>query len=322
MIRSFYHHGAEQPASELTLEQMRAALADAGGLLWVDLTDPSPEETRKVLGDVFRFSTPQVEACVSEPSMRGVVDFGGHFLVAVHGASGNPPQQPVTTFATHCYVGRNFVVTYHTKPVPALERLAERVMEDELLMSQGAPRFACTLLHQIVGEMEQLLNVLSAAEAGLEVEVLTAPRADTLPRLLQLHRDVLKVEQALQLDASVLHELASRKLPNVSTDQQLHLRQLSERVRELLHSAARLRELGHCVLDGYHLVAVQELKRVLKRASAVGITLLAVLIAVSMGIAGLPEAMRGSLAEVVALLFPGLTVAVLLALLFHLRGWL
>lgn len=322
MIRSFYHHGAEQPASDLTPDQMRAALADAGGVLWVDLSDPSPEETRKILRNVFRFPSSTVEACVNGQRMYGVVDFGTHFGVTVHGASGEPPQQPVITHELHCYVGPNFVVTHHTKPAPVLERLAERVMQDEQLMSQGAHGFAYTLLRQIVEDTERLLNVLSAAEAGLEVEILTTPRADTLRRLLQLHRDVLRMEQVLRLNARVLNQLASQELPNVGAAQRLPLYQLSEHTRELFHTATYLRELGRSMVEVYQLVAVQELNRFLKRAGAVGLTLFAVLITIGLGLTGLSEAARLPFTGSVFTLGASIAVAVLLALLFRLRGWL
>jgi len=319
MIRSFYHHGAEQPASDLTPEQMRAALADAGGVLWVDLSNASPEETRKILGNVFGFPAHSVEACASGQRIRGAMDFGEHLLVTVHSTSGDPPKQPVTTCEIHCYVGRNFVVTHHTKPAPSLDRLAERVMEDEQLMSQGAYQLVCTYLHQVLEETEQLLNVLSAAEAGLEVEILTAPRADTLRRLLQLHRDVLKLEQVLQLNASALNQLASQELPNIGAEQRLQLRQLLERNGELLHTAAYLRELGRGMVDAYHLVAIQELNRFLRRTGAVNIILLAILIAIGVGIAVFPERASSPLTSTSTFLVASAVVVISLALLFHSR---
>ena len=321
MIRSFYHHGAEQPAHDLTLEQMRAALADAGGVLWVDLANPAPEEAHNVLEGVFRFPAPDVTASADGRRMPEGAP-GEHLLVKLYSLSGDPPHQAVSACEVRCYVGRNFVVTHHLKPVPALDRLTERVMQDEQLLSQGAYGFACTLLQEILEEAERLLNVLSAAEAGLEVEILTAPQTSTLRRLLQLHRDVLRMEQALQRNTASLHRLASQELPNVAAAQQLRLRQLLEFGRELLGTATYLRELGRGTLDAYHLVALQDLNRFLKRVSAVSIILLAALFTIALGLAGVRDVAGLPFTGASVALLASVVVAILLVLLFHLRGWL
>lgn len=322
MIRSFYHHGAEQPATDLTPEQMRAALADAGGVLWVDLQDPSPAEARRVLSEVFGFHPLSVEAGLDSRRPAGLVNFGGYLFVALHALAGNPPEEAMTIRQVDCYLGPNFVVTHHAEPVAVLDRVAERVMRDEEVMSRGAGLLAYEFLSAVGKDYEQLLGVLSAAEAGLEVEILAAPRLKTLQRLLRLRREVLKLRRVLQFHASTLERLASEELPPISEEQRIYFRELFETAQRLVRTVEYLHDLNRAVADACLLMELHATNRSLKRAGALSAILLAILAVIGLEVAGLPDGLGLMVSPVI--LLPGsiVVVAAVLALIFYARGWL
>jgi magnesium transporter len=322
MIRSFYHHGAEQPATDLTPEQMRAALADAGGVLWVDLQAPSPTEAHKVLDEVFGFHPLSVGAGLDGRRPAGLVNFGKYLCIALHTFAGDPPEEAMTVRQVDCYLGPNFVVTHHMEPVAFLDRVAEQVVRDEEVMSRGAGLLAYELLSAVGEEYEQLLSVLSAAEAGLEVEILAAPRLKTLQRLLRLRREVLKLRRVLRLYAATVERLASEELPPIPAEQRIYFRELSEAARRLVHTVEYLRELNRALAEASLLVEIHAANRSLKRVGAWGVILLAVLAVIGLELAGLPEALGLAVPPVPLLLGSVVAVTVVLALIFYARGWL
>lgn len=242
--------------------------------------------------------------------------------MTLHIADGSPSDQGVTIRQVSCYVGSNFLVTHHRRPVPLLDRLAERVMQDEHTMDRGAILLTYELLTAAGEDYDQLLNVLLAAEAGLEVETLAAPRPDTLHRLLRLRRNTLKLRRALQFHASTLDRLASEGLRLIPGEHRIYFQELSGRGWYLVRTAEYLYELiGGAV--GMHLVtAVHETNRSLKRIGALGIMFLAAVTIVGLGVIGLPSALSIPMPAMSVTLGSILVVGAVLAVVFYVRGWL
>ena len=84
MIRSFYHHGAEVPATGLNPEQMQAALADAGGVLWVDMLDTPPEEAEESLRRAFGCHPLTIDDCLEGGRRQRLDNYGAYIFLFSH----------------------------------------------------------------------------------------------------------------------------------------------------------------------------------------------------------------------------------------------
>jgi Mg2+ and Co2+ transporter CorA len=89
MIRALLHH-ADGRLSEPGAAELPAALAEPGGLLWLDLAAEPPEVCEPILRDTFAFHPLAVEDALAESTAQA----GRLELLPVRGAAFRSRQQP------------------------------------------------------------------------------------------------------------------------------------------------------------------------------------------------------------------------------------
>src|SRR5215216_1529212 len=86
-IRLFYRDGAGAIHFDWPLDQIRTALDDEKGTIWVDIEDEKPcveHEAERLLSDVFRFHPLAVEDAIKETHVPKVDDWGEYLYIVFH----------------------------------------------------------------------------------------------------------------------------------------------------------------------------------------------------------------------------------------------
>ncbi len=74
MIQSFIFSDGKVVGRDLELEALRLVHGDKGLVLWVNLSNPTPEETKAILEGVFQFHPLAIEDCVAPASLPKIED--------------------------------------------------------------------------------------------------------------------------------------------------------------------------------------------------------------------------------------------------------
>lgn len=69
MIQSFILSDGKIVGRDLEPEALRLVHGDKGLVLWVNLSDPTPEEAKAVLEGVFHFHPLAIEDCIAPSSL-------------------------------------------------------------------------------------------------------------------------------------------------------------------------------------------------------------------------------------------------------------
>jgi magnesium transporter len=107
------------------------------------------------------------------------------------------------------FLGRNFLVTYHLKPLKAVSVAAERSLKSNVHIARAPDRVAHTLLDLIVDNYKPALEELALEIAELENEVLEHPGKAALNRLIQIKKEVLHLRQIIGPQREVLARFAA-----------------------------------------------------------------------------------------------------------------
>ena len=75
MIESFVFSEGRPVSHNVEMEALRLARADKGLILWIDLTDPTPEETKAILELLFEFHPLAIEDCVTLSELPKIEDY-------------------------------------------------------------------------------------------------------------------------------------------------------------------------------------------------------------------------------------------------------
>ncbi len=195
---------------------MPTLLNDTNLFLWIDLENPTPEETKFVLEDLFRFHPLSVEDCVmispspkvEEYQPKEEDKFAPYLFMVIHAVDYSRKDGVFATNELNFFLGKNFLVTYHEGPLRSVSLTEERAVKGTMHIARAPDRVAYNLLDAIVDNYKPALEELSLEIAELEHEALQSPTKKTLGRILQVKKEVVHLRQIIGPQREVLARFA------------------------------------------------------------------------------------------------------------------
>ena len=195
---------------------MPTLLSDTNLFLWVDLENPTPEEAKFYLEDIFHFHPLSIEDCVTESPSPKVEEyspkeedrFTPYVFMVIHAVDYSRSDGVFATSELNFFLGRNFLVTYHLKPLKSVAQVAERCLRSNVHIARAPDRVAHTLLDAIVENYKPALDELSLEIADLEERVLREPSRRTLNEILKVKKEVIHLRQIIGPQREVLRRFA------------------------------------------------------------------------------------------------------------------
>jgi magnesium transporter len=218
MIRSFaFTTQGRLHTKDIEMFLMPTLLADTNLFLWVDLEKPTPEETKAVLEDVFHFHPLSIEDCltvspspkVEEYSPKEEDLFTPYLFMVIHAVDYSRQNGQFATSELNFFLGKNFLVTFHEKPLRSISIVEERAIKSTTHIARAPDRVAHTLLDSIVENYKPALDELSLEIAELEQMALQSPGHKTLNRILEVKKEVLHLRQIIGPQREVLARFAA-----------------------------------------------------------------------------------------------------------------
>ena len=195
---------------------MPTLLSDTNLFLWVDLEEPTPQEAKYVLEEVFHFHPLSIEDCVAvspSPKVDEYVPkeedrFAPYLFMVIHAVDYSRKDGVFATRELDFFLGRNFLVTYHTGPVRSVTVAEECALKATTNLARAPDRVAHLLLDSIVENYKPALDELSLEIAELEQEALQHPTTQTLNKILQIKKEVLHLRRIIGPQREVLARFA------------------------------------------------------------------------------------------------------------------
>jgi magnesium transporter len=217
MIRSFaFTTQGKLHSKDIESFLMPTLLADTNLFLWVDLEKPTPEETRRVLEDIFHFHPLSIEDCVAISSSPKVEEyspkdgdlFAPYLFMVIHAVDYSRKDGLFATSELNFFLGKNFLVTFHEVPLKSVQTTEERALKGTMHIARAPDRVAHTLLDGIVENYKPALDELSLEIAELEQRVIENPSPRMLNKIIQVKKEVLHLRQIIGPQREVLSRFA------------------------------------------------------------------------------------------------------------------
>jgi len=251
-----------------------AALAGAPGVLWVDLQGPTEEETQ-VLSRVFRFHPLAIEDCVAETNHPKADNYGDYVYLVVHGVRPSNERGRIDVEEVDFFLGRSYVVTYHTAAVRAIDEVRRRCTE-----VQGEMRAADMLLHAMLDRMVDSYVVKMEALDG-EVDQLEhrlfrrhiAGRA-VLNEIFSVKKEVLQLRRLVSPQREVVNRFARGEFTVVSAAAAPHFRNVYDHVYRVSEMTETFRDVVTSALETYLTVVANRTNEIMKVLTIVSVILM------------------------------------------------
>ncbi len=200
--------------------------------VWVDLDNPTPEESR-ILSDVFHFHELAVEDALAARHHPKLESYGDYLYLILHRIDFKANEHEFRTQDVDFFVSDRYLVTVHHGESRSIGRIGEVCTRNDLLLGEG-PAF---LLHRIVDAMvdnyRPEVDELQDRLDQLEKEVFEHSQPDLARRIIDFKRDVSSLRHVVQPQRDVVGRLARREFPLITE-------QLGYRFRDVYDHLVRL----------------------------------------------------------------------------------
>jgi magnesium transporter len=247
MIRSLIFSEGKLAGRDLGVEELRRMREDRGFVIWVDLENPSAEETKAVLEGLFQFHPLAIEDCVSPSSLPKIEDYDDYLFLVAHCVD----QGRVETFSTtefNLFLGRDYLVTFHHATMGIAQTVIER--SERIIGAtsvRSADRLAYLLLDALVDKFKPVTDRLGGVLDGIEEEVLSdekgaarrrAREQRLIPKLVAVRSELLHLRQVIRPLRDVVGRLTAGEVKNIRAVNQPYFRDLRDNLIRVDETAA------------------------------------------------------------------------------------
>lgn len=254
MIRSLYYTNRHlSPKYNLSLDEVREALNDNEGLLWVCLNAPTNEELQTILGDLFHFHPLTIEDCTSNgyqvPKMD---DFGEYLFIIMHALPAKNYIEISEPIEIDIFLGKNYVVTVsHEAHVSPIETVWQLLEKDERLISRGSDFLCHAILDHLVDDYLPVLDGIDEQIEHLEDQVLQSPTPEVLSKTLEMKHTLMSLRRLIAPQREIVNRLSRDEFSLIDQQSRIYFRDIYDHLVRLQDLSESLRDIVTGILDIY-----------------------------------------------------------------------
>lgn len=257
--------------TDLTVSEIREAVASGSGTIWVDIDIRKPEAVA-LLSDVFHFHPLAIEDSLNPNSRVKIEEYSGFLILIVRTiAFIDQTDDPydIETVNLTCFLGRNFLVTAHGSDASPIRTTRATLEKKPELASAGAARLMHAVVDEAVNAYFPILDQLDEFMDGLEEKVFASFDQDALREIFSVKRLVLSLRRHLAPQRDVFSILTNRPSALLTADTQVYFRDIFDHILRINDALETYRELLSNTLDSYLMQVSNRLGTVTKALSVV-----------------------------------------------------
>jgi magnesium transporter len=150
-------------------------MSDPDTLIWCDIASTQGGQGGpygRLLQEVFGFDALTIEDCFTRSHLPKVDIYDEYLFVALFSFHFSEKRRRVETVEVDMYVGNNYVVCVHHRPLRELDRVRRRLLSKNEFVTSSPANVAHTVFDAVVDEYLPIMNKLSAMVDGIEDRLL------------------------------------------------------------------------------------------------------------------------------------------------------
>lgn len=268
-IRAFYRATNGTVSEGEARAFVERALADEGGLLWLDL-HLIPDAEGHMLDTVFNFHPLTIEDSITarvDPAK--IDDYGEYIFIVVQALRRYERGEELKSSEVDFYLGPNYVVSIHLDEVPAIDQFHTLCQRDERLTSRGPDWLLHGLLDALVDEYLPIVDAVDDEIDELEERLLERRDTNVLKQILQVKRNTLRLRRATTPHREIMNRLSRGEFSSLITPEaSVYYRDVYDHLIRVEYLVESLRDLADGALQVYLSVVSNRLNEVMKVLTA------------------------------------------------------
>lgn len=194
-------------ADPASLEQTYQIIDATGGMAWIGMFRPSPEEMTSLAAE-FRLHDLAVEDAISAHQRPKLERYDDVLFTVLRPARYLDKEEEVEFGELHVFTGKNFVITIRQAETPGLAPTRSRLENNPELLAKGPEAVLYAILDQVVDDYLPVVNGLENDIDEIE-DQLFAGDPNVSRRIYELSREVIHFQRAIHPLTAILGSLKS-----------------------------------------------------------------------------------------------------------------
>jgi magnesium transporter len=236
----------------------------SGVKVWIDLTNPSPDELRQVLVDCFHFHELAVEDAQSALQFPKVESYGDYLYLIVHRLDFTASQHCFTTHDVDFFLGPNYLVSIHTEDSRSIEQISQIAERNAIILGEGSTALLHRIVDAIVDDYVPEVDHLGERLDALEQKVFDSSSPQLAKEILNFKRDVSSLRRVIQPQRDVVGRLGRREFDLIDEQIAYRFRDVYDHLVRIADEAMFFQDRITSLLDANLATVSNQLNSIMK----------------------------------------------------------
>jgi len=261
------HTNGSSALGDVQLHDISDLLSRPDELIWIDVRSPT-EDDLQLLQSEFGFHPLAMED-VARLRQRPKVDlYEGYLLIFFYSLARDAESEVVVLTQLGIFVGKNYVVTVHDRPIPELDQTSERWSRNvELIGQRTISLLVYSILDAIVDNYFPILD-------DLEAYVVRTLSNEAQQEIFRLKKELVTIRRVVAPERDVLNVLLRRDLPMFEPAVIAYFQDVYDHIIRVTDAVDTYRDLLSSALEFHLSLASNRLNQIMKTLTASSIILM------------------------------------------------
>jgi magnesium transporter len=222
------------------------------------------------LRDTFGFHPLAIDDALEQSHVPKVDDWGLYMYLVLHAIVFDPlSDEPLTTLELDMFLGSNYIVTYRTQRLDAVDRVWTACQRDERHLQHGVGHLLYKIADELVADYMPAIERIDEAIDQIEDQVFDNPTPSMLESIFVLKRALLHLRRIIAPQREVLNKLVRGDYAVIDAEERIFFRDVYDHLVRLYDIAESLRDLVGSALDTYLSVVNNRMNEVMKTLTVI-----------------------------------------------------
>lgn len=264
-------HEREAWRPEVALDQLATLLGQPDSRVWIDVEDAQVEELA-ALAERFGLHPLAIEDVFKPEQRPKVEEYDDHLFIVIYDAQHD--DQGLKIREVDLFVGVDWLITIHERPVPALAQVQSRWEQNAPAIGRDIGTLLYTVLDTLLDGYFPLLDRIVDAVDQLEEEVFSEFDPDQMRRLVALKHDLLLIRRVVGPQRDVVNALLRGDYALLPAEIRPYLHDLYDHSLRIVERTDIYREMAGSVTEAVLSIQSNQVNDVMKRLTVINILFL------------------------------------------------
>jgi len=254
----------DKPTAVTDTDEVVALWKKREGLLWIDLDDPTEEET-DLLASAFALHPLAIQACREVTSQPLVHNYDEYLFLVIHAVNFEASNSAVATLELDVFWGPHFVLTFHRDPIRGVQEVRKQCgTAGSALMARGSDFLLYAMVDRIIDNFTPTLERMEDLIGECEKQMFRQPSNAILQRLMDLRRSAAYLLRVATAQRDVVGRIARGEFPQVAKQAVAYWRNAFDHLVRMAQAVDTQRDLIASARDAYLSVVSNRMNEVMK----------------------------------------------------------